>query len=134
MRTLVKNGKILLSEKDNFKIVSGDVIIKDQLIEKIIQGKNSENAADFDKVIDEFDRVIGLDKLLVVHVNDSKNERGARKDRHENIGKGHIGLENLVNVIYNKRLDNIPKILETPYINDVAPYKEEIELLRKYEK
>ena len=90
--------------------------------------------SDFDNVLTEFDRIVGLKYVRCIHVNDSKNILGARKDRHENIGKGYIGLENLVNVIYNKRLDDIPKILETPYINDAAPYKEEIELLRKYEK
>jgi deoxyribonuclease-4 len=88
----------------------------------------------FDNVLDEFDKIVGLKYVKCLHVNDSKNVRGAKKDRHENIGKGYIGLDNLIKVIYNKRLDNIPKILETPYINDVAPYKEEIELIRKYEK
>ena len=88
----------------------------------------------FDDVLDEFDKIVGLKYVKCLHVNDSKNICGAKKDRHENIGKGYIGLDNLIKVIYNKRLDDIPKILETPYINDVAPYKEEIELIRKYEK
>ena len=88
----------------------------------------------FDKILDEFDKIVGLKYVKCLHINDSKNPLGAKKDRHENIGKGYIGLDNLIKVIYNKRLDNIPKILETPYINDVAPYKEEIELIRKYEK
>jgi len=86
---------------------------------------------DFDKVLDEFDEIIGLKYVKCLHINDSKNICGARKDRHENIGKGYIGLNNLINIIYNKKLDNIPKILETPYIDDKAPYKEEIELIRK---
>ena len=90
--------------------------------------------SDFDNILNEFDRIVGLKYVKCIHVNDSKNMCGARKDRHENIGKGYVGLENIVNVIYNKRLDNIPKILETPYINGLAPYKEEIELLRKFEK
>ena len=89
---------------------------------------------DFDKVLDEFDHIIGLDKLLVLHINDSKNEMGAHKDRHDNIGYGHIGFDNLINVIYNKRVDNIPKILETPYVDTnlgkLAPYKLEIEMIR----
>ncbi len=88
----------------------------------------------FDNVLDEFDKIVGLDYVKCLHINDSKNVCGARKDRHENIGKGYIGLDNLIKVIYNKRLDNIPKILETPYINEQAPYKEEIELIRSYEK
>ena len=88
----------------------------------------------FDNVLDEFDKIVGLKYVKCLHVNDSKNVCGAKKDRHENIGKGYIGLDNLIKVIYNKRLDDIPKILETPYINDLAPYKEEIELIRKYEK
>ena len=89
---------------------------------------------DFDKVLDEFDKIVGIDYVKCIHINDSKNPCGAKKDRHENIGKGYIGLENLIKVIYNKRLDNIPKILETPYIDEQAPYKEEIELIRSYEK
>ena len=86
---------------------------------------------DFDKVLDLFDKVIGLDKLKCIHVNDSKNIMGSHKDRHENIGYGHIGFDNLINIIYNKRLDNIPKILETPYIDRTyPPYKYEIEMIR----
>ena len=83
------------------------------------------------KLLDEFDSIVGLNYVKCVHINDSKNICGAKKDRHENIGKGYIGLDNLVNFIYNKKLDGIPMILETPYINDLAPYKEEIELIRK---
>lgn len=86
---------------------------------------------DFDKVLDNFDEVIGLDKLKCLHINDSKNERSAHKDRHENIGLGHIGFEALLKVIYNNRLDNIPKILETPYVDKIyPPYKYEIEMIR----
>ena len=85
----------------------------------------------FDKVLDSFDKIIGLDKLKCIHVNDSKNIMGSHKDRHENIGYGHIGFDNLINIVYNKRLDNIPKILETPYIDKTyPPYKYEIEMIR----
>ena len=86
--------------------------------------------SDFDKILDDFDNIIGLNYLKVIHINDSKNPMGSHKDRHENIGVGTIGFNNLINVIYNKRLDGIPKILETPYIGDKAPYKEEIEMIR----
>ena len=87
--------------------------------------------SNIDSVLDEFDKVIGLKYVKCVHVNDSKNPLGSSKDRHENIGYGTIGFDNLLNVIYNSRLDNIPKILETPYILDKAPYKEEIEMIKE---
>ncbi len=86
---------------------------------------------DFDKFLDLFDDIIGTDKIGCVHVNDSKNENGAHKDRHENFGFGHIGFDKLINVIYNERLENIPKILETPYVDkEYPPYKFEIEMIR----
>ena len=92
------------------------------------------NLNDFDKVLKEFDNVIGLDRLACIHVNDSKNEIGTHKDRHENIGYGTIGFENLLKVIYHPSLNGIPKILETPYIkaekDSYPPYKHEIEMIR----
>ena len=87
----------------------------------------------FDEILLDFDNTIGLNYLKCIHVNDSKNELGAKKDRHENIGYGSLGFDNLMNVFYNEKLENIPKILETPYIEDKAPYKEEIEMIRKRE-
>ncbi len=89
----------------------------------------------FDSFLDEFDKVIGINRIACVHVNDSKNSIGNRKDRHENIGYGYIGFDSLVNIIYNERLDGIPKILETPYIKyddgiSLPPYKFEIEMIR----
>ena len=118
------------------KIIDG--IEKKELIGVCIDTCHIHDAGydlnDFNKVLDEFDRIVGLDYVKCVHINDSKNPIGAKKDRHENIGKGYIGLDNLIKVIYNKRLDGIPKILETPYINDLPPYKEEIELIKSYEK
>jgi len=90
---------------------------------------------DFDGVLEEFDRLVGIDRIKVVHVNDSKNERGARKDRHENIGFGHIGFDALDYIIHHPQLSEVPKILETPYVgadkkNKKAPYKHEIEMIR----
>jgi deoxyribonuclease-4 len=86
--------------------------------------------SDFDSVLDEFDHIIGLSKLHVIHLNDSLNPRGSHKDRHANIGKGTIGFDNLHSIAVNSRCENIAKILETPYINGKAPYREEIEMLR----
>ncbi len=86
----------------------------------------------FDKFLDEFDKVIGFDKIGCVHINDSKNERGTHKDRHENFGFGHIGFDTLINIVYNDRLSSIPKILETPYVErEYAPYKYEIDMIKK---
>ena len=85
---------------------------------------------DTDGLLNEFNRVIGLDRLLVVHVNDSKNPRGAHKDRHENLGYGEIGFEALCRLANHPRLKDVPKILETPYINEKAPYSDEIRMLR----
>ena len=85
---------------------------------------------DVDGLLNEFDNIIGLDKLLVVHLNDSKNPRGAHKDRHENIGYGEIGFETLNKFVHHPLLVNIPKILETPYINEKPPYKQEIQMLK----
>lgn len=84
----------------------------------------------FDDILNEFDEKIGLDRLLVVHVNDSKNERAAHKDRHENIGYGYIGFETLNKIVHHPKLKDVPKILETPYIQEHAPYKEEIEMFK----
>ena len=85
---------------------------------------------DVDELLKEFDKVIGLDRLLVVHINDSKNPRAAHKDRHENIGYGYIGFETLNKYIHHPLLNGIPKILETPYVNEKPPYKTEIQMFK----
>jgi len=99
---------------------------------------------DFDKLLDEFDQIIGEEKIGCIHINDSKNEKGAHKDRHENIGLGTIGFESIINIVYNPRLKKVSKILETPYISvkdgdkdrSYPPYKFEIEMIKnkKYNK
>lgn len=91
---------------------------------------------DFDGVLNEFDKIIGVDRLKVIHVNDSKNERGAHKDRHENIGFGHIGFDALLGVVHHPQLKELPKILETPYVsedkkNKKPPYQFEINMLKE---
>lgn len=88
------------------------------------------DVTDFDKVLDSFDHIIGLDRLHVIHLNDSKNERGARKDRHANIGTGTIGFDVLEAIAANARTASVPKILETPYINKKPPYQIEIDMLQ----
>lgn len=83
---------------------------------------------DLDGVVTQFDKVIGLDRLKAIHLNDSMNDLGAHKDRHEKIGEGHIGFEALKRVTVHSALKDLPFILETP--NDQAGYKKEIEMLR----
>jgi deoxyribonuclease-4 len=85
---------------------------------------------DFDKLLDYIYSEVG-DVIYCLHVNDSKNELGAHKDRHENIGFGSIGFSRLIDIIYNPKLEKCCKILETPYVNDKSPYKDEIEYIRQ---
>ncbi len=96
---------------------------------------------DFDGVIGQFDRLLGRDQIAVFHINDSKNARGAAKDRHENIGKGQIGFQPLYDIVHHPDFTDIIKILETPYVtaegnpeNKFAPYREEIAMLRGEQK
>ena len=84
----------------------------------------------FEDVLNEFDSILGLESLLCMHINDSKNELGAHKDRHENLGKGYIGCDGLYSIVHHPKLEDVTKILETPFIDGKAPYKEEISALR----
>lgn len=96
-------------------------------------GYNVKN--DFDGVLNEFDKIVGIDRIKVLHVNDSKNPQGARKDRHENIGFGSIGYDALHYIVHHDAFKDVPKILETPYVGDdkknkKPPYKYEIEMIK----
>ncbi len=82
---------------------------------------------DFLSLLDSFNL---FDKVKCIHINDSKNPLGAHKDRHENLGFGYLGFDTLINIIYHNRLTSIPKILETPYVGEVAPYKYEIDMIK----
>ena len=88
----------------------------------------------FDSLLETFDKLIGIDKIKCIHINDSKNTLESHKDRHANIGDGTIGLDTLIRVIDNSKLKDVPKILETPYIDGKPPYKEEISLIRSLSK
>lgn len=92
----------------------------------------------FDDVVADFDRILGKEQIAVFHINDSKNIPGASKDRHANIGFGEIGFDALHYIVHHKDFENIPKILETPYVpspsrekKSYAPYKYEIEMLKE---
>jgi deoxyribonuclease IV len=90
---------------------------------------------DFDGVMNQFDKLIGINRIKVFHINDSKNVTGAAKDRHENIGFGHIGFDALNYIVHHEQTKKIPKILETPYVgtdknNKRPPYQLEIEMIK----
>jgi len=90
---------------------------------------------DFDGVLNEFDKTVGIQRIKVLHINDSKNVCGARKDRHENIGFGEIGFGPLNYIVHHPAFTEVPKILETPYVgedkkNKKAPYQLEIDMIR----
>ncbi|MBQ8846869.1 MAG: deoxyribonuclease IV [Lachnospiraceae bacterium] len=93
---------------------------------------------DFEGVVAQFDKVLGKEQIAVFHINDSKNVRGAAKDRHENIGFGNIGFDALNKIVHFPDFENVPKILETPYVTaepdgkekSIAPYGAEIAMLR----
>ncbi len=94
--------------------------------------------ANFDLIIEEIENVIGENMIACIHINDSKNEQGSHKDRHENLGFGNLGFDNLINIIYHSKLESVPKILETPYVslNEESkkrlypPYKFEIKMIK----
>jgi len=144
LETMAGKGTEIGKSFDELKTIIDNVKFKDKIgvcLDTCHINDAGYDISNFDKVLDEFDKVIGLDKLKCVHINDSKNEIGAHKDRHENFGFGYLGFDNLINIIYNERLKEIPKILETPYITKdddskerlYAPYKYEIKMIRNKE-
>ena len=141
LETMAGKGSEIGKSFEELKIIIDNVKFKDKIgvcLDTCHINDAGYDISNFDKVLDEFDKVIGIDKLKCIHVNDSKNEIGAHKDRHENFGFGYLGFDNLINIIYNKKIENIPKILETPYVTKddnskerlYPPYKYEIEMIR----
>lgn len=136
LETMAGKGTELGRSIDEIKEIIDGVENKDRIgvcLDTCHLNDAGYDISEFDKYLDEFDKKIGLSLIKCIHINDSKNILGTHKDRHENIGYGTIGFDNLIKVIYNERLGDIPRILETPYVNDIAPYKYEIENIRKKE-
>ena len=134
LETMAGKGSEVGSKLEEIKAIIDGVNYKDKIgvcIDTCHLSDAGYDLSNFDKFLDEFDKIIGVDKIYCVHINDSKNELGAHKDRHENFGFGNVGFDVLMNVIYNERLEDVPKILETPYVDkDYPPYKYEIEMIR----
>lgn len=133
LETMAGKGTELGTSVDEIKYLIDNTIYNDKIgicLDTCHLNDAGYNMNDFDKLLDEIDEKIGLKYVGCIHINDSKNEINSHKDRHENIGYGTIGFKTLIDIIYNKRLENIPKILETPYIDKKPPYKEEIENIK----
>lgn len=134
LETMAGKGSEVGSKLEELKMIIDLVEDKDHIgvcLDTCHLSDAGYDISNFDAFLEKFDSIIGIDKIHCVHVNDSKNENGAHKDRHENFGFGEIGFDTLINIIYNERLENVPKILETPYVNKIhAPYKYEIEMIR----
>ncbi len=136
--TMAGKGSEIGSSFEEIKQIIDGVTLNDKLgvcLDTCHISDAGYDITNFDAVLDEFDKIIGLNKLMCIHVNDSKNPMGAHKDRHDNFGFGLLGFDNLINVVYNKRIENIPKILETPYVDGDSkrmfpPYKFEIAMIR----
>lgn len=133
LETMAGKGSEVGRNFEEIKRIIDDVKNKDRIgvcLDTCHLNDAGYDVTDFDKLLDEFDKVVGLSYVKCIHINDSKNVCGSHKDRHENIGFGTIGFDNLIKIIYNKRLEDIPKILETPYVGEKPPYKEEIAMIR----
>lgn len=134
LETMAGKGTELGINLEELKYIIENVKLKEKVgvcLDTCHLSDSGININEFDKYLDEFDKQIGIDKIGCVHLNDSKNPIGARKDRHENLGYGTIGFDTLINVAYNARLESVPKLLETPFVDrEYAPYKFEIEEIR----
>ncbi len=134
LETMAGKGTELGINLEELKYIIENIKLKEKIgvcLDTCHLSDSGININEFDKYLDEFDNQIGIDKIGCVHLNDSKNPIGARKDRHENLGYGTIGFDTLINVAYNARLESVPKLLETPFVDrEYAPYKFEIEEIR----
>ncbi|MBE6155014.1 MAG: deoxyribonuclease IV [Firmicutes bacterium] len=141
LETMAGKGTEIGRSLEEIKYIINNIIEKGKIgvcIDTCHLNDAGYNIKEFDNFLDEFDKVVGINYIKCVHVNDSKNDINTHKDRHANIGYGTLGFNTILNVITNTRLKDVPKILETPYIGEhdedkeriYPPYKFEIEMLR----
>lgn len=136
IETMAGKGTELCTNIDELAYVIKNLKIKNYgvTLDTCHLSDSGVNLEEFEKYLEEFEKKIGTKYIKCIHLNDSKNIIGSKKDRHENIGYGSIGFKNLLNIAYNEKLKNVPKILETPFIKlektSLPPYKEEIEMLK----
>ena len=130
IETMAGKGTECGKSIDEVKTILDGIIYQDKIGVCVDTCHINDAGYKIEDYLEEFKNKIGLDKIKCIHINDSKNVCGAHKDRHENIGFGTIGFTNLVNLINNEELKNVPKILETPYIENYPPYKFEIAMIK----
>ena len=141
LETMAGKGTELGATFEQLKTIIDGVSNKDRIgvcLDTCHLNDAGYDITNFDKLLDEFDKIIGINKIKCIHINDSKNVKESHKDRHENIGLGTIGFDNLIKIIYNEKLKEVPKILETPFISIAGghdrtypPYKFEIEMIKR---
>ena len=141
LETMAGKGSEIGCNIEELKTIVGGVKFKNKIGVCLDTCHLSDSGVDisrFDEYLDLFDKEIGLSYIKCIHINDSKNPISSHKDRHENFGLGNLGFDNLINIIYNERLKDIPKILETPYVTKddnskekiYPPYKHEIDMIK----
>jgi len=132
LETMAGKGSEIGCKMDELATIINGITLKDKIgvcLDTCHLNDSGVDLNNFDEYLAIFNKYIGIDKIKCVHVNDSKNEIGTHKDRHANIGYGTIGFDLLLKIIYHEKLKDVPKILETPYIEDRAPYKYEIAMI-----
>lgn len=141
LETMAGKGNELGRSLEEIKYMLDNIILKDNIgvcLDTCHLNDAGYDMSLFDSYLDEFDKLIGINKIKCIHINDSKNDLESHKDRHANIGYGTIGFSNIIDIIYNERLKSIPKMLETPYVGkdindknrDYPPYRFEIEMIK----
>lgn len=131
LETMAGKGTEIGRSFEELKMIIDKVYLKDKLgvcLDTCHINDAGYDVSNIDKVLEEFDKVIGLDYLKAIHLNDSMNEKGSHKDRHQKIGEGTIGIKNIEKIINNPILKKLPFYLETP--NELDGYAKEIKLLR----
>ena len=136
LETMAGKGTEIGVNLDELKTIIDGVKFKDKIgvcLDTCHLNDSGIDLTNFDEYINDFDKIIGINYIKVIHINDSKNMIGSHKDRHENIGLGTIGFDTLIKIIYDERFKDIPKILETPYVTKDDTSKEKIYPPYKYE-
>ena len=136
LETMAGKGTECGINNEELKAIISGINFKDKIgvcLDTCHLNDSGVNMSEFDNYLSSFEQVIGLEKIKCIHINDSKNNIFSKKDRHANIGFGTLGFDNLLKIIYHEKLKDVPKILETPFVNDKPPYRHEIDMIKNKE-